>query len=51
MYSLNSPDYIKEFRSIEELIRDIVISGISKLFEITKDGIGQRTIAMELIIR
>ena len=39
-YSLDCNYYSKEFTSIEELINDVIMSGMDPNYEITKDGKG-----------
>jgi len=38
MYSLDCNYYTKEFKTIEELINDVMLSGMDPSYEITKDG-------------
>jgi len=40
MYSLKCNYYTKQFPTIEELINDIMLSGMDPSYEITKDGKG-----------
>jgi len=40
MYSLKCSYYDKSFRSIEELIDDVILSGMDPNYEITKNGKG-----------
>jgi hypothetical protein len=40
MYSLKCFYYDKEFKTIEELMTDILNSGMDPNYEITKDGVG-----------
>ena len=40
MYSLKCSYYDKSFRTIEELIDDVISSGMDPNYEITKDGKG-----------
>jgi len=40
MYSLKSIYYKREFDTIEELIQDVVVSGMDPNVEITQDGKG-----------
>ena len=46
MYSLNCNYYGRKFNSLNELILDIINSGMDPNYEITKDGksIGQKAI-------
>lgn len=50
MYSLNCSYYEKKFRTIEELIQDIIISGMDPNYEITKNGEGIGEIAYSFIM-
>lgn len=38
MYSLDCSYYTKEFTTIEELIEDVLSSGMDPNYEITRDG-------------
>ena len=40
MYSLNCSYYIKQFSTLNELINDIMISGMDPNYEITRNGKG-----------
>ena len=40
MYSLNCDYYLKEFSSIDELIEDVIGSGMDPNYEITYNGQG-----------
>jgi len=40
MYSLKCSYYKKEFNTIDELINDVISSGMDPNYEITKDGEG-----------
>ena len=40
MYSLKCSYYQKEFITIDELIDDVMLSGMDPNYEITKDGVG-----------
>lgn len=46
MYSLDCKYYDKEFKTIDELVQDIIDSGMDPNYEITKDGkvIGEQAI-------
>ena len=46
MYSLKCSYYTKEFKSIDELINDVIKSGMDPNYEITRNGksIGERAI-------
>lgn len=49
MYSLKCKYYKKEFKSIDELINDVVKSGMDPNYEITRDGKGIGKRAIDLI--
>jgi hypothetical protein len=49
MYSLNCNYYTKEFRSISELLDDVLASGMDPNYEITCDGRGTGETAWDLI--
>jgi hypothetical protein len=38
MYSLNCSYYIKEFKTLEELIEAVMVDGMDPNYEITKNG-------------
>ena len=40
MYSLDCDYYNKSFNSIEDLVNDVILSGMYPNYEITKDGKG-----------
>ena len=40
MYSLDCSYYEKEFPTIEELVNNVMMSGMDPSYEVTKDGIG-----------
>jgi len=40
MYSLKCNYYTREFSSINELIQDVMVSGMDPNYEITRDGKG-----------
>jgi len=40
MYSLKCDYYTREFSSIDELIQDVMVSGMDPNYEITRDGKG-----------
>jgi hypothetical protein len=50
MYSLDCSYYDKEFDSINELIDDIMSSGMDPNYEITKDGKGIGEEAFDFIV-
>jgi hypothetical protein len=50
MYSLDHPDYSKEFETIHELIKDILASGMDPNYEITLDGEGVGEEAWDFIV-
>lgn len=49
MYSLNCDYYKKEFNTTNELIDDIMMSGMDPNYEITYNGIGTGEMAIDLI--
>ncbi len=49
MYSLKCSYYEKEFSSIDELIDDVILSGMDPNYEITFNGRGTGEIAADLI--
>ena len=49
MYSLKCDYFKKEFNTIDELIDDVMYSGMDPNYEITKNGIGTGEYAIELI--
>lgn len=49
MYSLNCSYYTKSFNTIDELITDIMLSGMDPNYEITRNGKKTGTIAIDLI--
>lgn len=50
MYSLACTYYTKSFNTIDELIQDIINSGMDPNYEITYNGKGTGEIAFDLII-
>lgn len=40
MYSLDCDYYTREFSTIDELIQDVMVSGMDPNYEITRDGEG-----------
>ena len=40
MYSLNCEYYIKSFETLDELIEDVILSGMDPNYEIIKNGQG-----------
>jgi hypothetical protein len=49
MFSLDCPYYTKSFPSIEELLEDILKSGMDPNYLITKDGVSTGDIAFYLM--
>jgi len=49
MYSLKCSYYKKEFSSIDELIDDVILSGMDPNYEITFNGRGTGEFAIDLI--
>ena len=40
MYSLNCSYFKKEYSTINELVNDVIVSGMDPNYEITKNGVG-----------
>ena len=49
MYSLKCSYYKREFKTVDELIQDIIDSGMDPNYEITYNGKGTGEIAFDLI--
>jgi hypothetical protein len=49
MYSLKCNYYKKEFNTMNELINDVMISGMDPNYEITRDGKGIGEMAIDFI--
>jgi len=49
MYSLNCSYYEREFNTLNELMDDVVFSGMDPNYEITKDGVGTGEMVSDLI--
>ena len=49
MYSLNCDYYTREFSTIDELIDDVISSGMDPNYEITRDGVSTGELAIDLI--
>jgi len=49
MYSLDCKYYTKEFETLEELISDVMMSGMDPEYEVTEDGIGIGELAIDFI--
>ena len=49
MYSLNCSYYTKQFPTLNELVNDIMISGMDPNYEITLDGEGTGEEAIDFI--
>ena len=49
MYSLNCDYYTREFLTINELIDDVISSGMDPNYEITRDGVSTGELAIDLI--
>ena len=50
MYSLDCSYYNKEFKFHEDLINDIIVSGMDPNYEITHNGIGTSEMASYFIV-
>lgn len=49
MYSLDCSYYSKKFNTLEELINDVMTSGMDPNYEVTKDGKGIGENAIDFI--
>ena len=49
MYSLNCSYYTREFSTLNELIDDVVFSGMDPNYEITKNGVGTGEMVSDII--
>lgn len=49
MYSLNCDYYTREFSTIDELINDVISSGMDPNYEITYNGVSTGEPAIDLI--
>lgn len=49
MYSLDCSYYTREFRTIDELIEDVMVSGMDPNYEITLNGKPTGELAIDLI--
>lgn len=49
MYSLNCDYYTKEFPTIDELINDVISSGMDPNYEITRNGVSTGELVIDLI--
>lgn len=49
MYSLNCNYYTREFRTVDELINDVMVSGMDPNYEITFNGKPTGELAIDLI--
>ncbi len=49
MYSLNCDYYTREFSTIDELINDVISSGMDPNYEITRNGVSTGELAIDLI--
>ena len=50
MYSLNCEYYQKEFNTLNELLDDVVFSGMDPNYEITKNGVGKGEMVSDIIV-
>ena len=50
MYSLDCSYYTREFNSIDELIQDVMVSGMDPNYEITRDGKGTGEMLWSLMV-
>jgi hypothetical protein len=51
MYSLNCSYYSKEFKTLDELISDVVNSGMDPNYEVTYNGKGMNEEIIDYIIQ
>jgi hypothetical protein len=49
MYSLDCSYYEKQFNSIDELVEDVILSGMDPNYEITQDGEGIGELVIDLM--
>lgn len=49
MYSLNCEYYTREFNTLNELLDDVVFSGMDPNYEITKNGVGTGEMISDII--
>ncbi len=49
MYSLNCDYYTREFNTLNELLDDVVFSGMDPNYEITKNGVGTGEMISDII--
>ena len=50
MYSLKCSYYTKQFSTIDELIKDVMISGMDPNYEITYNGKSTREVLVDLLV-
>ena len=50
MYSLDCSYYEKEFNNVDDLINDVIVSGMDPNYEITWNGIGTGEIEIDFIV-
>jgi len=50
MYSLDCKYYQKKFNTVTELINDVIMSGMEKNYEITRNGKPTGEMAIDLIM-
>jgi hypothetical protein len=50
MYSLKCDYYDKEFSSLDDLISDVISSGMDPNYEVTRDGAGIGENAIDFIV-
>jgi len=50
MYSLDCSYYKKEFNNVDDLINDVIVSGMDPNYEITHNGIGTSEMASYFIV-
>ena len=50
MYSLDCSYYKREFNNVDDLINDIIVSGMDPNYEITFNGMGTTEMAIDFIV-
>jgi len=50
MYSLNCKYYDREFETVDELVDDVISSGMDPNYEITYNGLGKGEYVIDLLV-
>ncbi len=50
MYSLNCKYYDREFETVDELVDDVIRSGMDPNYEITYNGLGKGEYVIDLLV-